>query len=63
MINNQKCVSCEIFDICKAAAKLKAFTDEARVDLGVTLDFQSCENYRDLNDSDCESDEEASNNN
>ena len=46
MINNQKCVECSIFDICKAAQKLKAFTDESRVDLGVTLDFKGCTNFR-----------------
>ena len=46
MISNQKCVECSIFDICKAAQKLKAFTDEARVDLGVTLDFKDCTNFR-----------------
>lgn len=44
-VNNQKCGECTLFDICKAAAKLKAFTDEARTDLGVELDFVDCVNY------------------
>lgn len=60
MINNQKCVNCAIFDICKAAGKLKAFTDEARTDLGVTLDFVGCDNYRDMDEEGTEKDSEYS---
>lgn len=49
MINNQKCEMCGIYDICKAAAKLKPFTGDARTDLGVTLTFEKCDNFVDAN--------------
>ena len=45
MINNQKC------DDCVAKNKLKPFSDEARVDLGVELEFISCTDYQSLEDS------------
>ena len=35
MINNQKCDDCVFQTKCVAKNKLKPFSDEARVDLGV----------------------------
>lgn len=44
MLKNSKCDICKLNKICKAKTKLNSFTDEARVDLGVTLTFDSCDN-------------------
>ena len=51
MINNQKCDDCVFQTKCVAKNKLKPFSDEARVDLGVELEFISCTDYQSLEDS------------
>ena len=50
MITNQKCDSCAFSTKCVAKNKLKPFSDEARVDLGVELDFISCDDYKAMED-------------
>lgn len=45
MINNQECEKCKLSGICVAENKLKPFTDEAKTDLGVELDFVGCERF------------------
>lgn len=52
MITNQKCESCAFQTKCVAKNKMKPFSDEARVDLGVELEFVSCTDYKDMNDCD-----------
>ena len=52
MITNQKCESCAFQTKCVAKNKLKPFSDEARVDLGVELEFISCNDYKDMDDAD-----------
>lgn len=52
MINNQKCETCVFQVKCVAKNKLKPFTDEARTDLGVELDFVSCAEYQEIKDED-----------
>jgi hypothetical protein len=52
MITNQKCESCAFQTKCVAKNKMKPFSDEARVDLGVELEFISCNDYKDMNDCD-----------
>ena len=52
MITNQKCESCAFQTKCVAKNKLKPFSDEARVDLGVELNFISCNDYKDMDDAD-----------
>ena len=52
MITNQKCESCAFQTKCVAKNKMKPFSDEARVDLGVELEFISCTDYKDMNDID-----------
>ena len=58
MITNQKCESCAFQSKCVAKNKLKPFSDEARVDLGVELNFISCNDYQDMYDCDKEADNE-----
>lgn len=48
MITNQKCVSCAFQSKCVAKNKLKPFTDNARVDLGVELEFVNCADYKEI---------------
>ena len=50
MITNQKCESCAFQTKCVAKNKLKPFSDEARVDLGVELEFISCDDYKNMDD-------------
>lgn len=45
MVNGIKCYDCSLFDVCKAYAKIKPLTDEAKVDLGVELTFNNCKHY------------------
>lgn len=45
MVNKIKCYDCSLLDVCKAYSKLKPFTEDAKVDLGVELTFNSCEHY------------------
>jgi hypothetical protein len=45
MVNGIKCYECSLFDVCKAYSKLKPFTEEARVDLGVEITFNDCKHY------------------
>lgn len=46
MIVDYKCDTCAISSICSGKAKLKPFTDEAKVDLGIMLRMADCANYR-----------------
>ena len=48
MINNQKCDTCVFQVKCVAHTKLKPFSEEARTDLGVELDFVSCAEYQEI---------------
>jgi hypothetical protein len=50
MITNQKCESCAFQTKCVAKNKLKPFSDEARVDLGVELEFISCNDYKNMDE-------------
>lgn len=52
MVNNLKCDACRFSVKCNARAKLKPFLEEARTDLGVELDFVSCNDYQELSDED-----------
>ena len=52
MITNQKCESCAFQTKCVAKNKMKPFSDEARVDLGVELEFISCTDYKNMDDAD-----------
>ena len=52
MITNQKCEECVFQTKCVAKNKLKPFSDEARVDLGVELNFVSCNDFQSLEDAD-----------
>ena len=45
MVNNQACINCVFSGMCVAEAKLKPFTEEAKKDLGLTLNFVTCERY------------------
>ena len=45
VIVNYKCDDCKIASICQGKNKLKPFTDEAKVDLGVILEMTDCYNY------------------
>lgn len=45
MVYNQKCDDCVFASKCVAKNKLKPFTEEARTDLGVDLNFVGCNNY------------------
>ena len=51
MITNQKCDDCVFQTKWVEKNKLKPFSDEARVDLGVELEFISCTDYQSLEDS------------
>lgn len=50
MVNNLKCDLCSFAVKCAARAKLKPFLEEARTDLGVELDFVSCNDYKPFED-------------
>lgn len=52
MINNQICEDCRFLVKCTAYAKLKPFREDARHDLGVTLTFDSCNDYKSIDDDD-----------
>lgn len=56
MILNLKCDTCAFQNKCIAKLKLKPFSNEARVDFGVELNFNKCNNYVELPE---EEDEEA----
>lgn len=45
MIVNYKCDDCKLASICQAKNKLKPFTEEAKVDLGVLLQMKECKTY------------------
>ena len=45
MVNGMKCYDCSLINVCKTYSKLKPFTDEAKVDLGVSITFNNCEHY------------------
>lgn len=45
MIINYKCDDCKLSSICQAKNKLKPFTEEAKVDLGVLLQMKECKTY------------------
>ena len=48
MVNNQICNRCAFAPKCLACSKLKPFTAEAKVDLGVTLTFNSCVDFKEI---------------
>jgi len=50
MVNNIKCDTCKFQPKCVGYNKLKPLTDEARVDLGITLNFVSCNDFAELDD-------------
>lgn len=50
MVNNQQCDFCDFAVKCKVKTKLKPFTDEAKVDLGVEITFVSCDNFTRISD-------------
>lgn len=56
MITNQKCETCVFQNKCVAKNKLKPFSDDARVDLGVELEFVSCNDFKDFEDTPNEAD-------
>lgn len=45
MLKNAKCDACKLGKICKVKSKLKPFTEDAKVDLGVNLTFVDCDNF------------------
>ena len=45
MVNGILCYDCSLFNVCKGYSKLKPFTEEAKVDLGVEITFNKCEHY------------------
>jgi hypothetical protein len=45
MVNGLKCYECALLDVCKVYTKLKPFTDEAKVDLGIELTVNDCKHY------------------
>ena len=45
MVDGMKCYDCSLINVCKTYSKLKPFTDEAKVDLGVSITFNNCEHY------------------
>ena len=58
MIKNSKCDTCKLGKICKVKSKLKCFTDEAKVDLGVKLTFDECANFVKYEDDELDETEE-----
>ena len=56
MVTNMKCDECAFQSKCVGYNKLKPFTVDARTDLGVELDFISCNDYRSYEDNDVEDD-------
>lgn len=50
MIVNFKCEDCRFLVKCSAYAKLKPFLEDARRDLGVTLTFDACNDYKSTKD-------------
>lgn len=57
MIDGMKCYECGLLNVCKAYGKLKSFSDEAKVDLGVNLTFDDCNHYISDEDTDVSKDE------
>ena len=45
MVDGMKCYDCSLINVCKTYSKLKPFTDEAKVDLGVSITFNNCDHY------------------
>ena len=43
-----------MISVCKGYARLKPFTDEARIDLGIALTFNGCEHYISIDDENSE---------
>lgn len=52
MIYNQKCDDCVFGVKCVAKNKLKPFSEDAKVDLGVELKFIGCTDFIDVNQAD-----------
>lgn len=50
MVRDLKCDVCAFQSKCVAYKKLKPFTDEARIDLGVDITFNSCVDYSSVED-------------
>lgn len=47
-VNNLACDKCVFQDKCVARNKLKPFLDDARTDLRVTLTFDNCADYQEV---------------
>lgn len=50
MIANFKCEDCCFLIKCVAYAKLKPFVEDAQRDLGITLTFDTCNDYKSTKD-------------
>lgn len=50
MIINFKCDNCVFQGKCMAYKKLVPFSEDARTDLGVEIEFISCDNYTPMGD-------------
>lgn len=54
MVNNLKCLDCTLIGKCVAYNKLKPFLEEAKTDLRVTLNFEGCDDFVDMDAEDAE---------
>ena len=61
MVNNLACEDCRFLVKCSAYAKLKPFLENARRDLGVTLTFEACNDYKSIDDNDNDNNDENEN--
>lgn len=50
MITDYKCDTCSLTSICQGKTKLKPFTEEAKVDLGIMIRMLECENYNPISE-------------
>ena len=50
IITEYKCDTCSLASICCGKAKLKPFTEEAKIDLGIMLRMVECANYTEEKD-------------
>ncbi len=48
MIKNNICEECDRVEVCKIADKLAPFSEDAKKDLGVTIEIDTCENYKQM---------------
>lgn len=45
MIDNNLCLICEKYNVCKIADILQKFAEDAKKPLGVDIDIQRCSNF------------------